>query len=73
MQVTLGGAETQDQLLPLKLTNCSLAGSSTSTTVMVPLAGADNRHLAGVPHVQMADRPEPWAELERWLVLETRP
>ncbi len=32
------------------------------------LPGADNRHLAGVPHVQMADRPEPWAELQRWLV-----
>ncbi len=32
------------------------------------LAGADNRHLPGVPHVHMADRPEPWAELQRWLV-----
>ena len=31
------------------------------------LLGADNRHLAGVAHVQMADRPEPWAELQRWL------
>jgi triacylglycerol esterase/lipase EstA (alpha/beta hydrolase family) len=31
------------------------------------LPGADNRHLAGVPHVQMVDRPEPWAELQRWL------
>jgi triacylglycerol esterase/lipase EstA (alpha/beta hydrolase family) len=37
------------------------------------LAGADNRHLAGVPHVQMADRPEPWAELERWLAVDARP
>ena len=31
------------------------------------LAGADNRHLPGVAHVHMADRPEPWAELQRWL------
>lgn len=31
------------------------------------LAGADNRHLGGVAHVHMADRPEPWAELQRWL------
>jgi triacylglycerol esterase/lipase EstA (alpha/beta hydrolase family) len=31
------------------------------------LAGADNRHIAGVPHVHMADRHEPWAELQRWL------
>lgn len=36
------------------------------------LAGADNRHLAGVPHVQMVDRAEPWAELERWLVADAR-
>ncbi len=28
------------------------------------LPGADNRHLAGVPHVHMADRPEPWARLQ---------
>lgn len=31
------------------------------------LAGADNRHLAGVAHVQMVDRPEPWVETLRWL------
>lgn len=31
------------------------------------LAGADNRHLPGQPHVHMADRPEPWAELQHWL------
>ena len=31
------------------------------------LPGADNRHLPGVAHVHMADRPEPWAELQRWL------
>jgi len=31
------------------------------------LAGADNRHLAGQAHVHMADRPEPWAELLRWI------
>jgi triacylglycerol lipase len=27
------------------------------------LAGADNRHLPGVAHVQMASRPEPWQAL----------
>jgi len=31
------------------------------------LVDADNRHLPGQPHVHMADRPEPWAELQRWL------
>ena len=31
------------------------------------LPGADNRHLPGVAHVHMADRPEPFAELQRWL------
>jgi triacylglycerol lipase len=31
------------------------------------LPGADNRHLPGQPHVHMADRPEPWVELQRWL------
>ncbi len=31
------------------------------------LPGADNRHISGVAHVHMADRPEPWAELRRWL------
>ena len=31
------------------------------------LPGADNRHLPGVAHVHMADRPEPWAELLRWI------
>jgi triacylglycerol lipase len=31
------------------------------------LPGADNRHLPGVAHVCMADRPEPWQELEHWL------
>lgn len=31
------------------------------------LAGADNRHLAAVAHVHMADRPEPYAELQRRL------
>ena len=31
------------------------------------LPGADNRHIPGVAHVHMADRPEPWAELQRWL------
>ncbi len=28
------------------------------------LNGADNRHLDGVAHVHMVDRPEPWAELQ---------
>ena len=31
------------------------------------LAGADNRHLPGVAHVHMADRPEPWQALQRWI------
>ncbi len=31
------------------------------------LHGADNHHLPGVAHVQMADRPEPWATLQRLL------
>ena len=31
------------------------------------LPGADNRHLPAVAHVQMADSPEPWAELQHWL------
>jgi predicted alpha/beta hydrolase family esterase len=31
------------------------------------LPGADNRHLPGIAHVHMADAPEPWAELQRWL------
>ena len=31
------------------------------------LPGADNRHLPAVAHVHMADRPEPFAELLRWL------
>ncbi len=31
------------------------------------LPGADNRHLPGVAHVQMADHPEPWHELQRRL------
>lgn len=31
------------------------------------LPGADNRHIPGTAHVQMADRPEPWDELQRLL------
>jgi triacylglycerol lipase len=31
------------------------------------LAGAHNVHIPGVAHVHMADRPEPWAELQRRL------
>jgi triacylglycerol lipase len=31
------------------------------------LAGAANHHIPGVAHVHMADRPEPWDELQRWL------
>lgn len=31
------------------------------------LAGADNRHLQGVAHVHMANRPEPWDEALRRL------
>jgi triacylglycerol lipase len=32
------------------------------------LVGAHNVHLPGVAHVHMAERPEPWAELQRRLV-----
>ena len=35
------------------------------TTATLP--GADNRFLKGVAHVNMVDRPEPWAEALRWL------
>ncbi len=31
------------------------------------LPGADNRHLPGVAHVHMADRPEPWHALQELL------
>jgi triacylglycerol lipase len=31
------------------------------------LPGADNRHITGTAHVHLADRPEPWQELQRWL------
>jgi triacylglycerol esterase/lipase EstA (alpha/beta hydrolase family) len=31
------------------------------------LPGADNRHLAAVAHVHMVDRPEPFAEVLRWV------
>ncbi|MCA0243224.1 MAG: permease [Proteobacteria bacterium] len=34
------------------------------------LAGARNVHLAGVPHVEMAEHPAPWAELCRQLGVE---
>lgn len=32
------------------------------------LPGAQNVHIPGVAHVHMAERPEPWAELQRRLV-----
>lgn len=31
------------------------------------LPGARHRHLSGVAHVHMAERPEPWQELLRWI------
>ena len=31
------------------------------------LAGADNRHLAGVAHVHMVERAEPFEVMQRWL------
>jgi pimeloyl-ACP methyl ester carboxylesterase len=34
--------------------------------------GADMRHLVAPAHVQMADRPEPWDELQRWLARPDR-
>ena len=35
--------------------------------ISATLPGADNRHLPGVAHVHMADRPEPWAALQEQL------
>lgn len=35
------------------------------------LPGADNRHLTGVAHVDMVDRPEPWDEVQRRLAEAT--
>jgi len=37
------------------------------------LPGADNRHLPGCAHVQMAYHPEVVAEAERWLASDTLP
>lgn len=37
------------------------------------LPGADNRHLADVAHVDMADHPEPWREVQRHLSADVRP
>jgi len=36
------------------------------------LPGADNRHLSAVAHVHMADRPEPFDELQRLLAVPAR-
>ena len=36
------------------------------------LPGARALHLPGVAHVQMVDRPEPWAETLRWLAVDPR-
>lgn len=33
------------------------------------LPGADNRHLSGVAHVHMVQRPEPFEEVMRWLAV----
>ena len=41
--------------------------------IAATLTGADNRHLTGVAHVHMADRPEPWQELQRWLQADAAP
>lgn len=37
------------------------------------LPGADNRHLPGVAHVAMVDRPEPWQALQHWLTSDAVP
>lgn len=37
------------------------------------LEGARNVHIAGTAHVEMADRPEPWAELQRLLAADAPP
>ena len=36
------------------------------------LPGADNRHLSGVAHVDMVDRPEPWDEVQLHLTEPVR-
>lgn len=63
---TLGGRET-----PQWATRFTCFYSHCDNIVFPPatamLPGADNRHLPGVAHVHMADRPEPWDELQRWL------
>jgi len=37
------------------------------------LEGARNVHIAGTAHVEMADRPEPWDELQRLLAAAPAP
>lgn len=37
------------------------------------LEGARNVHIEGTAHVEMADRPEPWAELQRLLAADATP
>jgi predicted alpha/beta hydrolase family esterase len=37
------------------------------------LEGARNVHIEGTAHVEMADRPEPWAELQRLLAAAATP
>jgi triacylglycerol lipase len=37
------------------------------------LPGADNRHVPATAHIALADRPEPWAELQRWLRPQAQP
>ena len=57
---------------PQRAARTSPASTATATTSCFrrPPArwpGADNRHIPGTAHVHMADRPEPRAELWRWL------
>ena len=40
---------------------------------MATLPGADNRHLPGVPHVDMVDHPAPWAAVQDRLGETLRP
>ena len=63
---TLGGREAEGHARRYTCfySHCDNIVFPASTATLV---GADNRHLPGVAHVHMADRPEPWAELQHWL------
>lgn len=60
-----------EQETPALAQRCTCFYSHADNIVFPPLSatwpGADHRHLPAVAHVHMADRPEPWAELQRLL------